>query len=684
EEILIYVNDKPTITSRPETLFLLARQLFAYRILVNDRNPDARLDYRLESGPEGMSIGRDGILTWRTNETHHDDYQVVISVSDGFDKDVQTFTLNVNAELTITSVVPHVAHLQMPYRYQVMYFQPGARKEHSFSLLQAPDGMAVDTTGLITWTPTSAQIDTHSFQVRISDGTSEDVQEGWVVVNAQPKIVSAPPPAVVVLAGDTLRLAFKGRDPNASQAPRWDLAGGPVRMSIDSAGVLTWPTSSQDLDAARYVLTLSDGVDETQYKGIVFVNSPVSITSTPPDSAIVGRSYRYPLTIRDDNRASLLKFRRPTVVTDLDRTVAYQVEVLDDKIRRDLPRYLAQFRELQNIFINKPRRPAEGDVAQAARIDLKQHVKHIFVSEDRLVLVIHSPEQGFVELEDVLWELFQGGRGIMPQYTAERVPFFHYSLQAFPDGMTVDNERVITWRPTPSQAGHHQVRLTVSDGFTRDQQSFQVYANHAPAIISQPDTMAVTDQRYTYRVRADDKNADARLTYRLIRHPEGMQVDARGMVTWLPSVEQLNWQEFEIEVSDGHASDRQSATVFVNMLPRIISQPRPVALNNFEYRYRLVAEDLNRDDIQYNATRLPRYSDFDPRTGLFKWRPRDIQKGANDVILEVTDTHGGVTVHEFQVHVFEDPSRRQFLFTGWPLMLAFVGVIFVLGIAVGA
>ncbi|MEE9162102.1 MAG: VCBS repeat-containing protein, partial [Candidatus Neomarinimicrobiota bacterium] len=83
EELLIYVNDKPTITSRPETLYLLARQLFAYRILVNDRNPDAHLDYRLETGPEGMAIGPDGILTWRTNETHHDDYQVVISVSDG-------------------------------------------------------------------------------------------------------------------------------------------------------------------------------------------------------------------------------------------------------------------------------------------------------------------------------------------------------------------------------------------------------------------------------------------------------------------------------------------------------------------------------------------------------------------------------------------------------------------------
>ena len=683
DRMLLYVNDRPTITSQPENLNLLAGSLFAYRVVAHDANPDARLDFRLESGPKEMFLDHNGILNWRTNETHHDDYQVVVSVSDGFDKDVQTFTLNVNARLTITSAGPRVAHINKPYRYQVAYFQPGAPRQQVFSLSNAPDGMTIDPSGLISWTPAPSQIDTQRYRVRISDGTAEDVQDGWVLVNAQPKIVSGPQPAVVVLAGDSLQLSFRGRDPNAGQRLRWDLASGPVDMTIDSSGNLLWPTTYRDLNESRYVVTLSDGIDETRFRGIVFVNSPISVTSVPPDSVIVGRQYRYPITIRDENTSSLLKYRRPTVVTNIARTVGYEVELQDDKIRRDLPRYLAQFREMKNIYVNKPRRPAEGEVAQAARIDLKQHVKHAFVEEGKLVLVIHSPEQGFVELEDVLWELFQGGRGIMPKYTAERIPFVHYSLRSFPDGMTVDDDGLLTWSPSLGQAGYHQVRLSVSDGFTRDDQAFQIYANYPPAIISQPDTLAISEQRFSYQVRVDDKNTDAQLSYRLIQHPDGMQIDARGMVTWLPSLEQLNWQQFEVEVSDGHAVDRQAATLFVNMLPRIISQPRPVALNNFEYRYRLVAEDLNSDEFQYHATRLPRYSDFNTRTGLFKWRPRDIQKGANDVVLEVIDSHGGVTVHEFQVHVFEDPSRRQFLFTGWPLMLAFVGIIFVLGVAAG-
>ena len=36
---------------------------------------------------------------------------------------------------------------------------------------------------------------------------------------------------------------------------------------------------------------------------------------------------------------------------------------------------------------------------------------------------------------------------------------------------------------------------------------------------------------------------------------------------------------------------------------------------------------------------------------------------------------------EFQIHVFEDPSARQMINTGWPLLLSFVGIMFAWGMA---
>jgi len=685
EQLLFYVNDPPEIVSQPENLRLLAGNLFAYRISVNDRNSDARLDYRLESGPEGMTIDQGGILTWRTNETHHDDYQVVISVSDGFDRDIQSFTLNVNAQLTITSAVPRATQAGEPYEYQVTYFQPGARKEQVFSLPSAPEDMHIDQTGRLHWTPSPGQLDTQRFQVRITDGTAEDVQEGWVYVNALPEFTLRPQPISVVEAGDTLRLGFSGHDPNTGQSLTWSVFRGPVEMIIDSTGQLVWATSLQDIDATPYTVELSDGIGAVRHKGVAYVNRLVRITSmNPPDTATVRQAYSYAVQTRDENQSAVLKYRRPTVVANTSRTVTYEVNLQDDKFKREYPRYLAQFKQQKNIFINKPAKPTEGEVAQAARIDLKLHVKQIFAEDDRLVLVITNPDQGVVTLEDVLWEFFQGGRGIMPKYTAEVVPYTHFSLLEFPDGMTVSHDGVIDWTPAIAQAGLHPVRLMVSDGFTRDEQTFQIYANYPPAIISQADTLAQVEQPYTYQVRVDDKNDDAKLNYRLAGHPPGMAIDSKGLVTWMPTLEQINWREFEVVVSDGHAADHQATTLFINSTPRVISQPKAVALDSYEYTYRLVAEDLNQDDIRYKAIKIPRYSDFDVRTGLFRWRPRGVQKGANDIAFEIIDTHGGVTVHEFQVHVFEDPARKRMLFTGWPLLLAFAGALFVLGISIGA
>ena len=51
----------------------------------------------------------------------------------------------------------------------------------------------------------------------------------------------------------------------------------------------------------------------------------------------------------------------------------------------------------------------------------------------------------------------------------------------------------------------------------------------------------------------------------------------------------------------------------------------------------------------------------------------------NDFVLMAVDEHGATTTHDFQVHVFYDPSAKQLVNSGWPLMLTFVGVVFAWG-----
>ena len=257
-----------------------------------------------------------------------------------------------------------------------------------------------------------------------------------------------------------------------------------------------------------------------------------------------------------------------------------------------------------------------------------------------------------------------------------------YTLLEFPDGMEIDEYTgVISWTPTVDQVDLQQVSYMVSDGYTKDEQSFEVYTNHQPVIVSSPPVSALVGEVFKYNIIVEDKNKDADLLFTLTKGPQGMQMSKTGKVVWIPKSAQINESKFSYEVSDGFSSDRQDGKVFVNINPNIISTPRPVALTGHQYKYRVVAEDLNKDRIAYKAVKLPKYSTFSKKTGVLNWKPRPNQRGPNDIILVAMDERGAMTSHEFQIHVFEDPSARQMISTGWPLLLSFVGVMFAWGMA---
>ena len=186
---------------------------------------------------------------------------------------------------------------------------------------------------------------------------------------------------------------------------------------------------------------------------------------------------------------------------------------------------------------------------------------------------------------------------------------------------------------------------------------------------------------YKYRVVVEDKNRNKDISYELVKAPKGMQINRLGKITWRPTSTQINSNLMAVKVSDGYSSDIQESKIFVNMPPTVITEPKPVALSNFEYRYRFVTEDLNGDKVKYRAIKLPKYASFDSETGLLQWKPRINQKGVHDIVLSAVDERGAATSHEFRVHVFEDPASQQFVSTSWPILLAFVGILFSVGVS---
>ena len=161
------------------------------------------------------------------------------------------------------------------------------------------------------------------------------------------------------------------------------------------------------------------------------------------------------------------------------------------------------------------------------------------------------------------------------------------------------------------------------------------------------------------------------MKYTLIKGPHGMQLDKEGKILWVPKAAQINYNDFEVSVTDGYGTDIQSGKIFINNPPSIISTPKPVGLTGHTWRYKLTTEDLNGDRVTYRAVRLPKFAKFDRRTAMIEWTPKKNQDGVNDFILMAVDEHGATTTHDFQVHVFYDPSAKQLVNSGWPLMRSF-------------
>lgn len=84
-----------------------------------------------------------------------------------------------NSAPVITSVAPTAAVVGQAYSYQANASDADG-DPITWSLLTAPSGMTVNTTGLVSWTPTSGQVGSHAVSLNATDGTA-NVQQNWSI-----------------------------------------------------------------------------------------------------------------------------------------------------------------------------------------------------------------------------------------------------------------------------------------------------------------------------------------------------------------------------------------------------------------------------------------------------------------------------------------------------------------------
>lgn len=680
EYLWIYVNDKPEFITDPTATEFVAQSRFEYFPVVNDRNSDAKIQMVLETAPEGMMMDSNGVVYWQTDSTHVNVYDVRLVASDGFDRAVQEFKLFARAGVKILSAPAPIVRVNEMFRYQIEVWKPELDQKLEFRVLGQPEGMSISEKGLIEWIPTETQIDSQFFAVAVNHGVAADTQSVALFVNHPPLIKKAPPPMNKVNLGYTWDFQLDVSDPNKKDVLKYTAVEMPAGMRMDPfTGRLRWEPSREEMDFQHLKIEVDDSRDIRTIEADFFINSPIKIVSIPVMKATIGEPYKYKIMTTDQNKGTLLPYAQIVKIEDLETIRIYSVNIADDVYRENVDRYIGEWNAAEAIYLT-----SQGEIIseEFSRLNLKRYVQNVFWEEERLIFVIEEKDDRSVNIKDVLWEFFQGAKGKPPKVVVERKSPVRYTLEEFPDGMEVDEfTGTLQWTPGKEQYDSFPVKLIVSDGYAKDEQKFEIYVNHPATIVSQAPKAALVDEVYKYQVQVEDKNSNAKLEYELLKSPQGMQMTNTGKVIWIPKTAQANKHEFEIKVSDGFHEDVQRNMVFVNIPPTIVSNPKPVGLTGYEYRYKVVAEDLNNDKISFRSVRLPKYASFNSKSGDFKWRPRNNQQGPHDVIISAVDERGATTAHQFQIHVFENPDARRFVNTGWPLMLTFVGVMFAWGVA---
>ena len=300
--------------------------------------PAQQLTFSLVGAPAGASIDpASGVFTWTPTEAQGPGtYPFTVRVCDNGNPvqcAEEQITVTVN-EVNAAPVLGAIGNQTVNAGSQLSFTATATdtdipAQQLTFSLAngtngQIPAGASIDpTTGVFTWTPTGAQVGTHTFDVCVSDGALSDCETITVTVNgvnAAP--VLAPIGNKTVDELTELTFTATATDPDMpAQQLTFSLENGasgqvPAGASIDPAtGVFTWtPTEAQGPGTYTFDVCVSDGtlsdcetitvtVNEVNTAPVlgtignqtVNAGSPLSFTATATDADIPANTLAFSL-----------------------------------------------------------------------------------------------------------------------------------------------------------------------------------------------------------------------------------------------------------------------------------------------------------------------------------------------------------------------------------------------------
>ncbi|MSN26302.1 MAG: hypothetical protein GJV46_10600 [Geobacter sp.] len=288
---VIKVNKAPVITSTPVTA-TNDNQLYTYNVTATDADGDT-LSYGLTTAPLGMSI-TGNVVSWTPTKAQAGTNAVQVMVNDGQGHYVfQDFNITVthvnNPPVISSATLPAAtATVGVFYSYPVVASDPDG-DALSYSLTTNPTGMTIGTTGVIGWTPTTAQNNqVHAVTAQVSDGLggiatySFNITVGTVA--KQTPVITWANPAPITY-GTTLTSTQLNATANVSGTFVYSPAAGTLLTSGNKTLTATFTptdTTTYNNATATVVLTVNKATATVTLGNLnqIYSGSTKSITAT--------------------------------------------------------------------------------------------------------------------------------------------------------------------------------------------------------------------------------------------------------------------------------------------------------------------------------------------------------------------------------------------------------------------
>jgi parallel beta-helix repeat protein len=465
---------------------------------------------------------------------------------------------NTNDAPVIAPIPAQSATEDVPFTLQVIATDPDISDTLTYSLTAYPTGMAIASTGLITWTPTNDAVGSHTVTVRVRDAIGLYDEKTFAItvanLNDVPTISTS---SLTNATEDAMYLyTIQANDVDVGDTLTFFLDLAPVFLSIDSiTGLLYGTPTNSDAGIHQVIVNVSDGmtyITRAFNLTVINVNDPPTLNYISPQAAIEDVPFSLQIVGQDVDAGDILAYS--LISSPASMTINQVTGLLAWTPTND---------DVGSHTINVRVSDASGAFAERT---FQITVANVNDPPVIITTAIPNATEGIMYLATIQAEDADGDA-------------LTFSFDSAPSFLSIDTKTGMLYgMPTNGEVGIHQIVVNVSDGTSYVTRTFNLTVlnvNELPTITSYPISVAKPGSEYVYTIIAEDIDAGDVLTFSFVEAPEGMTINSQtGKIIWTPSDAQAG-QTYQVvvQVSDGQGSATQIYSIAVDELPVEPYQP---------------------------------------------------------------------------------------------------------------